>query len=83
MRLVAGFAPYLGWSQIDEGADMVLEFDCDITPRSKRYSGLLAASYLGAEATGTLTVYVNGEKIKSVHRACDYTSSRRISGAFG
>ena len=63
--LVTGFAPYMGWSQIDEGADIVLEFDCDITPRSKRYPGLLAASYLGAEATGTLTAYVNGEKIKS------------------
>ena len=63
--LVTGFAPYMGWSQVDEGADFVLEFDCDITPRSKRYSGLLAASYLGAEATGTITLYVNGEKVKS------------------
>ena len=63
--LITGFAPYVGWSQVESGGDITLEFNCDITPRSKRYSGLLAASYLGAEASGTLTVYVNGEKVKS------------------
>ncbi len=64
--LISGFAPYLGWSEEESGADITLEFTCDITPKSKRYSGLIASSYLGAEAKGTLTLYVNGEKIKSV-----------------
>ncbi len=64
--LIAGFAPYLGWTEAESDADITLDFDCDITPKDKRYSGLIASSYLGAEARGTLTLYVNGEKIKSV-----------------
>lgn len=63
--LITGFAPYLGWSQVESAAELELRFDCDITPHSKRYSGLIASSYLGAEATGTLTAYVNGEKVKT------------------
>ena len=63
--LITGFAPYLGWSQVESGAELTLEFDCDITPKSKRYSGLIVPSYLGAEAEGTLTAYVNGQKVKS------------------
>lgn len=63
--LLSGFAPYLGWSEVESGAEIEIKFDCDITPKSKRYSGLLSGSYLGAEATGTLTVYINGEKVKT------------------
>ena len=63
--LITGFAPYLGWSQVDSGAELTLEFECDITPKSKRYSGLIVPSYLGAEAQGTLTAYVNGQKVKT------------------
>ncbi len=63
--LVMGFAPYLGWSQVESDAEIVLEFNCDITPKPKRYSGLLSGSYLGAEASGTLSLYINGEKVKT------------------
>ncbi len=64
--LLKGFASYLGVSLVTQDADVALEFDCDITPRSTRYSGLLSRSFSGAEASGRLDAYVNGTKIKSV-----------------
>lgn len=61
--LIKGFASYLGVTLVDSGADVELEFDCDITPRSKRYSGLLDKSFLGADASGHMTAIVDGKKI--------------------
>jgi hypothetical protein len=61
--LIKGFAAYLGVTLVESGADVELVFDCDITPRSKRYSGLLDKSFLGAEASGKMTAIVGGKTI--------------------
>ncbi|MCK5128235.1 MAG: hypothetical protein KAQ68_00170 [Clostridiales bacterium] len=64
--LLSGFASHLGLTVVAADADVALEFDCTITPRSKRYSGLITSSFLGAEATGKLTASVSGAQVSSV-----------------